>query len=186
MRWRYVLVVPAVKHYKDSEIGYLYGESDNFVNMEVNPLIPIKIAGFDLDQTLITTRSGKTFSKNSEDWKWLYIDHIDHVNVINITKAKLQSFVDDEYQIIIITNQAGIKTNEVKMNEFKQRLIYKSQIKGNVYKEVNESYTSKTCSICGYYKENLGGNKIYECEECGTRMDRDVNGCRGIYMKQFM
>lgn len=73
-----------------------------------------------------------------------------------------------------------------KFYQFKQRLIYKCQTKGNIYKEVDESYTSKTCSVCGSYDKDLGAKKVYNCTECGIKMDRDVNGCRGIYIKQFM
>jgi len=31
-----------------------------------------KVIGFDMDSTLITTKSGKTFAVNADDWKLLY------------------------------------------------------------------------------------------------------------------
>jgi putative transposase len=40
---------------------------------------------------------------------------------------------------------------------------------------VDERYTSKICSKCGNLKEDLGGNKIYKCNECKMEIDRDVN-----------
>jgi putative transposase len=67
--------------------------------------------------------------------------------------------------------------------KFRQRIEYKSISRGNHLIIVNESYTSKTCSKCGYYNDTLGDKKIFECPECKIKMDRDVNGCRGIYMK---
>jgi transposase len=59
-------------------------------------------------------------------------------------------------------------------------------VKGLKYKTVNEFYTSKMCSVCGEIDANLGGKKKYACANCKTVMDRDVNGCRGIYIKQYM
>lgn len=116
MRWRYELVVPAVKYYKDSEIGYLYGETDNTLLIPDNILDQnkVKVASFDLDDTLINTKSGKKFAKDSNDWKWLY----DNV------KDTLQSYIDKGFQIIIVTNQAGIKSNNTKLNEFKQKIEF--------------------------------------------------------------
>lgn len=66
---------------------------------------------------------------------------------------------------------------------FKQRLLYKCLLNGCNYYEVDEKYTSKTCSVCGNVKENLGGNEIYKCSACNSILDRDLNGCRGIYLK---
>ena len=35
---------------------------------------------------------------------------------------------------------------------------------------------SKTCSNCGFTKEEFGlSQRIFICEGCGTRLDRDVN-----------
>ncbi len=49
---------------------------------------------------------------------------------------------------------------------------------------VDERYTSKVCSNCGNVKEDLKGSEIYDCSNCMCVMDRDVNGCRGIYIKR--
>ena len=67
--------------------------------------------------------------------------------------------------------------------KFRERLEYKCHIKGKQYIKVNEKYTSKMCSNCGYVDDNLGSKKIYNCKNCGVSMDRDVNGCRDIYLK---
>ena len=70
---------------------------------------------------------------------------------------------------------------------FKDNLVkYKCSINNNNFKLVNEYYTSKTCSLCGNYNNKLEGNKIYNCKNCNSSIDRDINGCRNIYMKQFM
>lgn len=67
--------------------------------------------------------------------------------------------------------------------KFRERLSYKCLVKNCNYIKVNEYYTSKTCSICSNYKEDLGSNKIYNCLKCNSTLDRDINGCRNIILK---
>ena len=67
--------------------------------------------------------------------------------------------------------------------KYRERLSYKCSIKDCNYIKVNEYYTSKTCSLCSYYKENLGSDKVYNCSNCNSILDRDVNGCRNIILK---
>ena len=67
--------------------------------------------------------------------------------------------------------------------KFRQRLAYKCATKGINLKIVDESYTSKTCSVCGNYKKELESETIYNCEKCKRIIDRDINGSRCIMMK---
>ena len=66
--------------------------------------------------------------------------------------------------------------------EFKQRLKWKAWQRGAVVLDVNEAYTSKTCSRDGSIKSNLGGASIIR-DGNGFGMDRDVNGARGIFLR---
>jgi len=68
---------------------------------------------------------------------------------------------------------------------YRQRLEYKCKLHNIGLKIIDERYTSKICSYCGWYNKNLGGKKEYKCDDCKRNMDRDVNGCRGIYIKQW-
>ena len=47
---------------------------------------------------------------------------------------------------------------------------------------VNEAYTSKTVSWTGEIIHNLGGRKTVKSSE-GQRMDRDINGARGTFLR---
>ena len=47
-------------------------------------------------------------------------------------------------------------------------------------------YTSKICSNCGNYNKDLKAEKIYECVNCDLSIDRDMNGCRNIFMKDIL
>ncbi|MFW9622282.1 MAG: zinc ribbon domain-containing protein [Macromonas sp.] len=55
-----------------------------------------------------------------------------------------------------------------------------------VFEEVNEAYTTQTCSCCGVIPasspKGRAGLRIREwtCSECGAVNDRDVNAARNI------
>ena len=74
---------------------------------------------------------------------------------------------------------------KLRFYEYHQRLAYKCKLNKTGLKVIDERYTSKICSKCGWSNDKLGGNKTFNCEECGIKIDRDVNGCRGIYIKQW-
>lgn len=70
--------------------------------------------------------------------------------------------------------------------KFRQRLLMKAeQTTWCKVRIVDEAYTSKTCGHCGNLKMNLGRAKVFRCEECKVVMDRDVNGARNIYLRNF-
>ena len=51
---------------------------------------------------------------------------------------------------------------------------------------IDEYMTSKKCHNCENIHKNLGRNKIYECEKCKIKIDRDVNASINIYKKGFL
>jgi putative transposase len=65
--------------------------------------------------------------------------------------------------------------------EFLDKLSSKGQ---NVF-EVNESYTSKTCSNCGNLHESLLNKDIYNCDCCKIKIGRDINASRNIMLRYF-
>ena len=72
------------------------------------------------------------------------------------------------------------------LQHYKFRLRIVNKVKASSQHKlfiVNESYTSKTCSSCGYENEKLGGLKRFNCPGCSMSLDRDVNGARNIFMK---
>lgn len=119
-------------------------------------------------------------------------------NLVKELHWKTIQYITDNYKIILIGNLStkGIVKNKTsKINKitkrlsyalsfykFRERLEFKANIKGNKCIIVDEHYTSKTCSNCGSYKEKLGSAEIYDCNHCGKKIDRDINGSRGIYM----
>ncbi|XP_014296856.1 uncharacterized protein F21D5.5 isoform X2 [Microplitis demolitor] len=71
-----------------------------------------KIAAYDLDGTLITTKSGYVFPQNESDWKILYP---------NISR-KLKELFENDHKIVIFTNQNGIESGYTNLTEFKRKI----------------------------------------------------------------
>lgn len=70
--------------------------------------------------------------------------------------------------------------------QLKTMLEYKCAHAGIVFMEVNEAYTTQTCSCCGCISDSSPkgrtGLRIREwtCSECGVTHDRDVNAAKNI------
>src|SRR3989304_6733855 len=61
------------------------------------------------------------------------------------------------------------------------KLTYKYEVHRVSLYIIPEHFTSQMCSNCGA-KNNVGGSKTYDCENCMFKIDRDVNSCRNLYM----
>ncbi len=70
--------------------------------------------------------------------------------------------------------------------QFKQFIKHKAFEHNKVVLDVNEAYTSKTVSWTGEIVKNLGGSKIIKSQSTGQKMDRDLNGARGIFLRALV
>jgi len=67
---------------------------------------------------------------------------------------------------------------------FKQKLKAKCEYYGINYIEVDEAYTSQTCSVCGEVNKNNRKHRgLYVCKKCGSVLNADVNGALNILKK---
>ncbi len=71
---------------------------------------------------------------------------------------------------------------DASFSEFHRQIKYKAAWKGNVVVEADRFYpSSKTCSRCGWYKKDLKlGDRIFVCEKCDLRIDRDRNAALNL------
>jgi putative transposase len=66
---------------------------------------------------------------------------------------------------------------DVGFYEFRRQLEYKAKLYGREVVVVDRFFpSSKTCSSCGHIKSDLKlSDRVYECKECGLKLDRDLN-----------
>ncbi|XP_076440762.1 uncharacterized protein F21D5.5-like [Babylonia areolata] len=71
-----------------------------------------KVAGFDIDFTVIKTASGRKFAIGSNDWEWWE----------ECVPGQLQKLHKDGYRVVFFTNQAGIEKDKVKPQTVKDKI----------------------------------------------------------------
>jgi len=121
-----------------------------------------------------------------------------HMKIKNRRKDTLHKYsrsLVDSKEFIFVGDVSSSKLVKTKMAKsvldagwytLKTMLSYKSDHAGIVYREVNESYTTQTCSACGCTPEGRPkgiaglGMREWDCSECGAHHDRDINAARNI------
>lgn len=66
-----------------------------------------KVAGFDIDWTVIKTKSGRKFPTGPKDWEFLH----------DCVPAKLKELHDGGTKVVFFTNQAGIEKQKITIKE---------------------------------------------------------------------
>lgn len=61
-----------------------------------DPTFRNKMLALDYDHTIVQPKDGKTFPTNIDDWEWLY----------DSVPNKIKSYYNDNYMIVIFTNQS--------------------------------------------------------------------------------
>jgi IS605 OrfB family transposase len=121
-----------------------------------------------------------------------------HAKIANTRKNAMHKFstrvVAENGAIFVgnVSSQALVKTRMAKStldagwSMLKTMLEYKSHQAGVVFREVNERFTTQTCSCCGDIPDSSPkgraglGIRRWTCSECGAAHDRDVNAARNI------
>ena len=119
-------------------------------------------------------------------------------NLIDELHKKVAHFLVTNFDIILLptfeTKQMTkrgarkLRTKSVRQMLTLSHYRFKNFLKHKAYEygvrviDVCEAYTSKTVSWTGEVVANLGGSKVIK-SSAGHRMDRDLNGARGIFIK---
>jgi IS605 OrfB family transposase len=114
-------------------------------------------------------------------------------NLVNDMHKKLAKWLCSNYTRVYIpklnfhnmkklNKKEKSKLASLKHCNFVDRLKNKSREYNCKIIEVKEDYTSKTCSNCGYLKNDLKG-RVYKCDSCEMVFDRDMNASKNIMLK---
>jgi len=120
-------------------------------------------------------------------------------NLIKEIHFKTARFLVDNFDVILLptfetSQMAGKKNRKLRSKtvramltwshyQFKVRLKNKALEFGKKVIDVCEAYTSKTVSWTGEVKK-VGGSRVIEAG--GIKMDRDLNGARGIFLRSLV
>lgn len=102
---------------------------------------------------------------------------------------KIADYLISKYEIILIPRLL-LKTDNPYYHIWKHSQfvdVLQSKAKRTQCKviEVEEAYTSQTCSRCGF-NSHPGSSKTFKCDNCKLVIDRDVNGARNILLKNMI
>jgi len=105
-----------------------------------------------------------------------------------------RKLVNDNAVIFVgnVSSQKLVKTSMAKSvldagwSTLKAMLEYKCDHAGIVFEEINERYSTQTCSCCGVIPDSSPkgrtglGIREWSCSECGAEHHRDINAARNI------
>ena len=119
-----------------------------------------------------------------------------HAKIANCRKDhlhKASTMLVKNNAAIVIGSLSAAKLVKTKMAKsvldtgfaaFKTMLKYKCENAGVLFEEINEAYTTRTCNFCRGDTGPRGmsglGIREWECRDCGTVHDRDVNSALNI------
>lgn len=112
-----------------------------------------------------------------DDLHYKAINKLMEYSIILIPKMKVHEMIKKEdlpkfAKRILQTLNHGL---------FIKRLMHKGGLEGKFVEIVSEYLTSQICGKC--FNKTSTKEKIYTCNKCGLKIDRDVNGARNIYIK---
>ena len=122
-----------------------------------------------------------------------------HAKIANVRKDhlhKVSNRLAQENKLLVVGNVSAAKLAKTRLSKsvydagwsiFRNYLRYKASRHGGMFLEIDERFTSQTCSSCGNCAatgrpKGIAGLGIreWECDSCGAHHDRDVNAARNI------
>lgn len=123
-------------------------------------------------------------------------------NLVKELHHKVARFLVDNFDVILLptfeTSQMVSKSRRKLRNksvrqmltlshyDFKTFLKWKAWESSKMVIDCNEAYTSKTVSWTGEIINNLGGARVIKSQATELKMDRDLNGARGIFLRALV
>lgn len=125
---------------------------------------PSKIAAFDLDDTIIKTKAGRTFSVGPDDWQWW------HPSV----PVKLKQLNNDGYAVVFVSNQNAISlaSDPKSGGEMKAFTNFKAKVSA-VFKNLDIPITLYAATQKDVYRKPRTGMWDQLLKDYGHDVDRD-------------
>ncbi len=105
-----------------------------------------------------------------------------NLNVKEMLKKKIITRSPRKNKAIKTLNHSLQSTGSI--GRFVQFLTYKAQKFGKRIIQIDESYTTQICCMCGIKKKRPLSERVFLCN-CGTQIDRDLNSAVNI-MKKYL
>lgn len=96
----------------DTDAWHSYNKGQMYVFTTADCLAEKKIAAYDMDGTLIKTKSGKAFATSIDDWEQAF----------GSVKSRLRKESADKFKIVVFTNQGGLATGKTTMPNLRKKI----------------------------------------------------------------
>ncbi|MFX1577385.1 MAG: RNA-guided endonuclease InsQ/TnpB family protein [Promethearchaeota archaeon] len=109
-------------------------------------------------------------------------------NTIVLGRIKIKKMARKEKPVINSRRLKSMRTlnhsihNTGFLGRFVEFLTYKAKCVGKRVVRIDESYTTKTCCVCGKIRNRPLSERIIQCD-CGTPFDRDQNAAVNIMVR---
>lgn len=141
-----------------------------------------KIAGFDIDGCIITTKSGKVFPTGPDDWRILYPE----------IQPKLASLLKKGFKVVFFTNQMGISRGKLRPEVFKSKaedILQTLQLPIQVFVSTAPGiYRKPVIGMWEHLCEKANGGVLVDVSESfyvGDAAGRPANWAPGKKKKDF-
>lgn len=115
-----------------------------------------KIASYDIDGTIIITKSGKVFATDVSDWKIIFPE----------VKSCLKNLHENDFKIVFFTNQNGIEKGKILLADFKlkvENILKELEVPIQVFISVSSGiYRKPSTGMWDYLTNNTNGNIIID------------------------
>jgi len=139
-------------------------------------------------------RQMKKFNNNKREYGHKYRNYSSYVNH-KISKEIIRKAKEMQAGIVI-ERIKGLKIKEKRKGKTIRKILrrwnykdliekikYKARLEGVPVIEASPKNTSKTCSNCGFINKKLRNERIFECPNCGLKIDRDLNASINLARK---
>lgn len=157
------------KSLKSGSNNWVWSENSTLIYGDSGSKPGEKILAFDMDDTLIKTKSGAKFAKDEKDWVFWH----------DKVPSKVKEWYDKGYKIVIFTNQAGISKGHTKSKDIKNKIEKICQEIGvpiqALIASADDTFRKPGISLWKFFANNMNGSETIKIEEsifCGDAAGR--------------